>query len=151
MTAQNYDCGDMLSLGFSGTSQKLISNYFFMILFVIRTTNVPSSIVTFLQIVKVQSNIYRIVGCNKLYLKSFIRNYSHVKMSNFGGRDLRDRERVGYRNISYIFFSVPWLKVCREGAFFLNFYMALHAIVGWCYQFMYIPMKIRGPCQGPDW
>ena len=45
----------------------------------------------FLQIPKVQLNIYRMVVWNKLYLEWF-RSYSHFKMSNFGGRDSRERE-----------------------------------------------------------
>ena len=45
----------------------------------------------FLQIPKVQSNIYRMVVWNKLYLERF-RSYSHLKMFNFGRRDSRERE-----------------------------------------------------------
>ena len=44
----------------------------------------------FLQIPKVQLNIYRMVVWNKLYLERF-RSYSHLKMSNFGRRE-RERE-----------------------------------------------------------
>ena len=62
----------------------------------------------FLQIPKVQSNIYRMMVWNKLNLEWF-RSYSHFKMSNFGGREIR--ERVGYRNISCTYVIVPWLKV----------------------------------------
>ena len=71
----------------------------------------------FLQIPKVQSNIYRIVGWNQLYLEWFS-SYSQLKMSSFGGREIR--ERVGYRNISCTLVIVPWLKVRREGVFFME-------------------------------
>ena len=69
----------------------------------------------FLQKLKVQSNIYRMVGWNELDLKCF-RSCSQLKMSNFDGRERDSREqRVGYRNISYTYVIVPWLKVRREG------------------------------------
>ena len=65
------------------------------------------------------------VGWNKLHLKWF-RSYSRLKMSNFGGRERErvERERVGYRNISYTYVIVPWLRVRREGV------ELLFAIVG---------------------
>ena len=77
----------------------------------------------FLQIPKVQSNIYRLVGWNQLYLEWFS-SYSQLKMSSFGGREIREireiRERVGYRNISCTLVIVPWLKVRREGVFLME-------------------------------
>ena len=76
----------------------------------------------FLQIPKVQSNIYRMVGWNQLYLEWFS-SYSQLKMSSFGGRERFERferERVGYRNISCTLVIVPWLKVRREGVFFME-------------------------------
>ena len=46
----------------------------------------------FLQKLKVQSNIYQMVGWNKLYLQWF-RSNSQLKMSSFGGRERESRER----------------------------------------------------------
>ena len=39
---------------------------------------------------------------------------------------------------------------CPGWKFVGNFYGVLNAIVGWCCELMNVPMKIRGPCQGPD-
>ena len=44
----------------------------------------------FLQMSKVQLNIYRMVVWDKLYLERF-RSYSHLKMSNFGRRERESR------------------------------------------------------------
>ena len=44
-------------------------------------------------------------------------------------------------------------KLVRNVRLSWNFdYMKLPAIIGWCYQLIYVQLqkKIRGPCQGPD-
>ena len=108
----------------------------------------------FLQIPKVQSNIYRLVGWNQLYLEWFS-SYSQLKMSSIGGRerferDSRDsRERVGYRNISCTLVIVPWLKVRREGAFFSKI---LHCTVWYCWMTLQVDKcsnEDPGPLPGP--
>ena len=96
----------------------------------------------FLQIATVQSHIYRMVGWNQLYLEWFS-SYSQLKMSSFGGREIRERERVGDRNISCTLVIVPWLKV-RWGL--------LWCVVCYCWMMLRVDEcsnEDAGPLPGP--
>ena len=62
----------------------------------------------FLQIPKVQSNIYRMVGWNQLYLEWFS-SYSQLKMSSFGGREIREIREIRERESGTVTFHAPLL------------------------------------------
>ena len=89
----------------------------------------------FLQKLTVQSNIYRMVGWNKLNLKWF-RSYSQLKMSNFGGRE-RDSRESGTVTFMHVCYSA--LAENSSGRFcsLWNFLRVLCAIVRWCFQFQW--------------
>ena len=45
---------------------------------------------------------------------------------------------------TYVEAEMPWLKVRREGAFFLKLLLGVYALVGRCYALMNVRMKIQG-------
>ena len=74
-------------------------------------------------------------------------------MPFFGRRESREREsgvgRVGYRNMPCIFVIVPWLKVRREGAIFMEL---LWRVVCYCWKMFRVdksPNEDPGPLPGP--
>ena len=61
---------------------------------------------------------------------------------------------VNYRKMPCIYVQVPWLNVCQKCVSFLELFMACCVLlldVGWCYELMNDQMRVRGPCQGPDY
>ena len=72
-----------------------------------------------------------------------------VTFCRFSVVERESRERVGYRNMPCIFVIVPWLKVRREGAIFIEL---LWRVV--CYRWMMFrvdkcPNEDPGPLPGP--
>ena len=65
------------------------------------------------------------------------------------GRESRERESG---TVTFIHVCYSALAESSSGRFcsLWNFLRVLCAIVGWCFLLMNVPMKIRGPCQGPD-
>ena len=86
-------------------------------------------------------------GCNKLYLSRVTTTL--VKMSNFGGRDSRARAS-GTETFHVSLFKCPGWKFVGKVRSSRNLYMALYAIVRWCYQLMNRMFRWRsGALPGP--